>query len=340
MTRGRGICCTQCTNKIDRYDDSIECANCANSYHIKCANLSLESYNKLRENCADKWICENCRQMGENASNFINRETQTAEYLHSTMDFSKLREQIVADISAIFFKEINDLKTIITNQSKQIKELSSELRSFKKQKNLIAAPHDSNTPSNQPVRNIPDDSSLSSASVPLNVTPACIPDKEIPKLNETLTGDLCVTGENSSEWSTVTKRRKRKNPRNSPAVNPISPRIPISETTTVTKKINRPLVGTLKSNILHVAPKKQLSYLHVSRLSPETTVLELQNFLKEHIQNVSCEKLNSKQPELYSSFKVSLPTEYFNTVMNPEFWPEGIAVNKFFIKRHQPVVTS
>lgn len=97
-------------------------------------------------------------------------------------------------------------------------------------------------------------------------------------------------------------------------------------------------MGTLKSDLLHVVPKKQLSHLHISRLSPKTTEADLERFFKQHIQDISCEKLNSKQPDVYSSFKVTVPADFLEKALSPEFWPEGVAINKFFMKRRHPVI--
>ncbi|XP_044755601.1 uncharacterized protein LOC123314388 [Coccinella septempunctata] len=104
------------------------------------------------------------------------------------------------------------------------------------------------------------------------------------------------------------------------------------------RRVNRPLVGTQKTSSLHVVPKKQLSHIHVSRLSPETTELELKNFIQQYTQDVSCEKLNSQRPDVYSSLKITLPRDLHETVMDPAFWPEGVAVTNFFMKRRQPTM--
>ncbi|KAL3277577.1 hypothetical protein HHI36_012920 [Cryptolaemus montrouzieri] len=49
--------------KIGRYDDHLLCMNenCGNSYHIKCLNMSIEEYAKLRESPSFKsWVFEEC----------------------------------------------------------------------------------------------------------------------------------------------------------------------------------------------------------------------------------------------------------------------------------------
>lgn len=61
MTRVRGKSCYQCSLKIDRYDDPIDCKVCSESFHIKCVNISIENFNKMRENgLTINWICDRC----------------------------------------------------------------------------------------------------------------------------------------------------------------------------------------------------------------------------------------------------------------------------------------
>lgn len=57
-------------------------------------------------------------------------------------------------------------------------------------------------------------------------------------------------------------------------------------------------------------------------------VEDIEKFVNEMAPDVICEKLDSEKPEIYSSFKLTLPKEYFD----PTIWPEGIALNKFFSK--------
>lgn len=36
---------------------------------------------------------------------------------------------------------------------------------------------------------------------------------------------------------------------------------------------------------------------------------------------------------MYSSFKLVVPLESLDKAMNPSFWPEGAAVERFYVKR-------
>lgn len=73
--------------------------------------------------------------------------------------------------------------------------------------------------------------------------------------------------------------------------------------------------------------------LHVSNLKPDTTIEELQNFLKNKFSNVKCEKLASRYPDSYSSFKVLIPSTEYDKALNGSNWPNKVTVHHFFHRR-------
>lgn len=84
---------------------------------------------------------------------------------------------------------------------------------------------------------------------------------------------------------------------------------------------------------LRAIPVDNTAWLHVWRLHKDTTCEELVQFLKNSIPEAvfACEKLNAKGP--YASFKVGVNRTLVKDLLVPSFWPENVAVNKFFWKR-------
>lgn len=80
--------------------------------------------------------------------------------------------------------------------------------------------------------------------------------------------------------------------------------------------------------------------LHIYRLNPQTTSEELTELMKKHFPKVRCESLNSKHPELYSSFKVTILASNFRKAMDSDLWPFGACVSRFFMKRKTNVETT
>lgn len=99
------------------------------------------------------------------------------------------------------------------------------------------------------------------------------------------------------------------------------------------QRINRPITGKNEATTGGLNSGQLLSFLHVYKLHPHTTEVELNNYLKQAFPEVTSEKLNSRYPNYYSSFKVTIHEEHLNTAMDPSFWPKGVLVNRFFHKR-------
>lgn len=74
----------------------------------------------------------------------------------------------------------------------------------------------------------------------------------------------------------------------------------------------------------------QVGYIHVYRLDPGTSEQAVSEYLKQFIPDCKCEILNSKHPEVYSSFKITVPLNDVEKVMNPNVWPVGTRVNRYF----------
>lgn len=90
---------------------------------------------------------------------------------------------------------------------------------------------------------------------------------------------------------------------------------------------NKPIIGSSSDTGLHCAPK--LSFLHVYKLHPSTTTEQLTSYLKPSFPEVSCEKMNSRYPEYYSSFKIVVNELNSAKAEDPSLWPAGCCVNRY-----------
>jgi len=104
---------------------------------------------------------------------------------------------------------------------------------------------------------------------------------------------------------------------------------------TVAKKHHRPalkLGKRLSSSIKTVAPLHKPAEVFLSRLSPETSEENLVTYVNSQfksVTNVTCNKLNTKYPD-YSSFKLSIHGISFKDSVDPDNWPQGTLVKRFF----------
>lgn len=90
------------------------------------------------------------------------------------------------------------------------------------------------------------------------------------------------------------------------------------------------IVGKMKNDALFKGVTKYDNY-HVFNCEPNLTPEQLKSYLIDDVKipEVDCQKMDSKHPERYSSFKVSVPNNYTNDLINPEIWPEYVCINKF-----------
>lgn len=82
----------------------------------------------------------------------------------------------------------------------------------------------------------------------------------------------------------------------------------------------------------------QMRHFHVTNCDPETTKETLMLYLKDIVPNVQIEMLKSRNPTLYSSFKISIPKLEAPKILKPELWPSGVMVNQFFRAKRQSKV--
>lgn len=96
------------------------------------------------------------------------------------------------------------------------------------------------------------------------------------------------------------------------------------------------VMGSLSSDD-NLKTVEKRSCLFVSRLTPETKCEDLESYLSTKISNVTfkVERLQAKYPDVYSSFKITLPSEVESSVFRHDFWPKGVFVNKFIFKNRK-----
>lgn len=98
---------------------------------------------------------------------------------------------------------------------------------------------------------------------------------------------------------------------------------------------NKPIVGTQCPTGAAVKAADELCFIHLYGLHVDTTTEDLRNYLLPLYPEVVIEALNSAHPELYSSFKISVYKRNREGIMKPEFWPAGVKINRFFLRRQR-----
>ncbi|KAK9731533.1 hypothetical protein QE152_g13617 [Popillia japonica] len=75
------------------------------------------------------------------------------------------------------------------------------------------------------------------------------------------------------------------------------------------------------------------SYLYISKLDKDTTVEDIIKYLEgKNFSEIKCDKMNSKRPDIYSSFRLGVLQNRLLELKDPNIWPLGTYVNNFFWK--------
>lgn len=97
------------------------------------------------------------------------------------------------------------------------------------------------------------------------------------------------------------------------------------------------LVGDAKhlpdSIVLKSALIKDYKHFHSTNWDPDTEEGSRTDYLRGIIPEVEVEKLNSRNPSRYASFKVSVPSTEAHKLTRSEIWPSGVLLNQFFRPR-------
>ncbi|KAK9752996.1 hypothetical protein QE152_g3783 [Popillia japonica] len=93
--------------------------------------------------------------------------------------------------------------------------------------------------------------------------------------------------------------------------------------------------GSAENN-LTIRAVKRLCHMHVYGLAVETSETDLKSYLVScNVRDVSCERLQARRPNDYSSFKVSCELDDMDIMKDPNIWPKGTKINRFFFHNQQ-----
>lgn len=295
MASDKNMKCNQNCNKCKKSitDLIVKCSGlCGSFFHTACANLGKREYNALTLNEKNlKWFCDDCEGVLCDTDGSVLSSTISWD----TKD-APLLNKILNKIN-ILFNAMVDMKSELTSlKDVQKRELTTCEKST----------------STEPCTNK-------------------LPTK-INKVRSKSVNEIPLTSHQTSENNEDKLHQQVKCLKILPSDVTEVPTYASAAALPVKKRPNVPIIGTARANDekKHLSAVQRKAWLHVWRASPETTTEDIHGYLKnKKIQNeVIVEKLISKGN--YASFKVGVNFENLNQLMDPDFWPTGIAINRFF----------
>lgn len=304
--------CKKCKNKVVNF---VKCITCNAYFHSSCAkNLKCVIIDKHFVNCCEKSDEVYNTEDDINAAFFDAMDNLTCE---NKIDIS-IFKYIVKQKDAII-AELNDKVRILNEQLSDAKRLFVVEKTPKHDKKYISSIKDT-TPARYELPGASENLNGSSGKIQENN----ITLKDINKaVLETETRIMCdkfinmerppanietneVRGE--KQWKKVEGKRTK-------------------------RKSNDHLVVGNFSGETSIKGVENYLHLHVYNLQPNTAKDDLLKFLSPNFPGVKCDSLQSRHPDRYSSFKVSISRNQMDLIKNPTNWPKNAYVRHFFQRK-------
>jgi regulator of replication initiation timing len=342
--------CGACFKTLYKNTKSVLCfGNCNNWFHITCVNISNEEYELLKELKGKAvFMCATCIQRPLATSASINGQNDgkvdSDEKVVPDVDIISSLMSQVSELSANQAKIKETLGVMVQEKENLKTALSAQMEAVSE---FIINHENSHLYANKLKNKVISDNlkQLSSAFDPQNskktLENRCSPDltSSVPighqaqavygRLNSGC-AQVHVNAQSAGKDSGVIVKTT-----NSKPVNQSRPRRQRSDDA---KPRTNFITGSGQSpeSDLQLVSSERKTFLFVSRLSPTTKADDLTNYLEKKIAGkYVVEKLPSRFPEEYSTFKVGIPSNLVKDIFVPTFWPSNVYVSKFVNSKYK-----
>lgn len=321
--------CKRCNKNVV---SALKCEICHNLYHVSCAKLTnnVKFVNDTKIICCEETLCQNdsdgiffdAKEMLVNVDNKV--DLQLFNYIIRQKDIiiQELRDKIT-----LLNNHIDILnKYQIFNEGEQKPNSNSKISTIAETKKVsnknerksnsmtkdVGNPVTVNKQNPINVNNQQNSNIISRENLSSGIMQA----QSQLKLQECINLSSDITTHSSQLLNTPVSSQKKE-----------------QWSEVVKKKRKRSLVVGNNTVNMSVKGVPKTIDLHVYRVDTQTTVTELAAFLRPNFPEVICESLESRYPDLYTSYKVTIFEEHFKKAMDPQFWPKGACVQRFLVMR-------
>lgn len=327
--------CSQCSVELPPENDFVVCNCCNSKLHYNCANVRETVWRNYTAKVKLLWKCAGCK-------------TKTALADNKPADKDS---KIESKIECPGFNEVDYLRDLLRHKDIIIRNQADLIMSLKDQIGLMKAhqAYKNVPPENKPIHAPQRSESRRTTSNVVGVPPKgekpqsgwpvkdkqpaddeCEVSDALPRRSENGDGTSSTISNCDMHMAlTRTKLQGYINLNESPEANK-RPRGPRS------KRENQTIIGKKSADgNSSLRAAESYSHWHVYRLHPETKPEDVLAYLQADFPKVQVEKLDSVSPEVYSSFRVSVRENDVQKILNPDLWPSGARVNRFFLPRRK-----
>lgn len=321
--------CSHCTHELPPENDFVTCDGCKNRYHYVCANVRESTWRKYSTDSRLSWRCGICRvkNVVDNSKSAANGESSLTpggnelpmssnDKTHRTHDFDEVH----------YLRELLTHKDLIINNQKDLIESLKDQVKMLKNSALLDLPRE-----NPPVVKGKQRTELPASGVAksskLSSKQGSTGKDGISDVVAARKTNNVITQYDVHKALTEAKMQDIIQLANSPGDNDGWQKVK-------TRGSKRILVGAkIDDGRCKLRAAESLSHWHVYRLHPTTSAEDVKSYLGKDFPGVAVEQLKVANPEMYSSFKVTVPEKDEPRILDVNLWPSGTRINRFFLAR-------
>lgn len=349
--------CSTCSSKITKYEDSVKCAECSRIFHLGCANLRIDDFQKMNElDTLKTWLCVECNgamdgSRGQVLSPAVDVDTACVvnpaiDRIMSELAFIKSNIGVPCQCSGLLRDLIEENKKLQAEIKSQRSVIIGMRTDFGNQLKTISALLPRQKDIKVATLEDTDSVELLGENIPKPLQVTRVTKHRIESGGSTDMASAGGVGCSTRLPSRLNAQTKPCESNNIFTMSQVSRAIDIAKNSTdgplvdpgqtwqVAKKRKlkrKPVIGSTTSETIKSV--QRLGYLHVYRLALNTTADDLKAFLVRTAPDIEfdCRPLNSTDRS--TSFRVSFPIQHVKEVYNPSLWPSGAHVNRFYFPR-------
>lgn len=318
------LLCKKCDYAVDK-NENITCFICNGVFHVSCA---IKRSDTVNEGTNYKCICDTC---------VIEFPTRRSHYLQNNADKVTNNTTLKLDEMLSIIKNVEmEIISMKTNEKILINgDTNKESSGTEVELQIPASKSSNNKPSVQkPVSKTSIISTTSNSQHMAGLHSKSHKSQNVQKVSDL--GDKKPVADKKSH-STNNNDNDLQFINSLNNINNNSRTVNSNAWTTVSRKKvhHKPLTqGTASSSHLQGIPK--LVYIHASRFGPDVTEKDISDHLKNHqFNNAYIKKVDSRYPDIYSSFKIGIIEADMSRIKDPNNWPLNVTIYPFFHRRTQ-----
>lgn len=341
--------CPTCHKIVNDDDSAVQCEIfCRNWFHCDCVSISSDEYEYMKLLAEkSKWACVTCdvrlskvTDQFSDIDGFINLNITVKNLIAVVKDVVNDNLSLNDKFDKFILEKDKDA-TRVSNQPDVYIDKRLAKSSTYKSKNCNSKLTGVSIPLEDDVILVDEDSQESTCSI---VDTLITSNAESKHQSRLLYSDVSKSGLTTDVVTDNKCHKEKKAGSFDSSISRSQSETAVSEEwiSAARKKSRKrkPIIGT-NNNIdrCNIKAVGKCEWIFVSRLAPEVSKIDLENFLLDFDVKAECIELKTKYNS-YRSFKVGVSSDLTSKLLSAGFWPSGTLVREFVPMRNKPAFFS